>query len=295
MTKLITGKTGLMGLIGNPVEHSISPQMHNTMCEIMGIDSVYMPFHVKAGQLGAVVSAFRGLNISGFNVTIPYKTDIIEFLDEISNEAKIIGAVNTVHVSNGRLIGYNTDGQGFISSLGLQGVEIKGKDIVVIGAGGATRAIAYKMAKAEAKKMTILNRSIEKAKIICELIQANSLTEAVFNELRPNNISKYTKDADIIINSTPIGMYPKTNEMPVDNDDMFRNNPCVVDLIYNPIKTEFLKKAEKNGCMTINGLGMLIYQGIRAFEIWNNIQIEENVASVLISKFTQHFGLHEGF
>lgn len=289
MIDIITGKTQILGLIGNPVEHSISPQMHNTLCSQFKLNMVYLPFRVTSQDLPKVIDAFRCLEIRGFNVTIPHKVEIIKQLDTVSEEALLIGAVNTVHIKEGKLHGYNTDGQGFVRSLRDSGFSIKGVKAVILGAGGAARAVAVKLAYEGAQQIVILNRTLDKAKILSELINSKVKDVSTYDEMITGNVKKYTCDCDIIVNTTPIGMWPEADRNPIDTQEAFRNRPFVCDLIYNPTKTKLLGMAEENSCKTLNGLGMLVYQGVSAFEIWNEVNVPDSTTKQIIDQFNEYF------
>lgn len=278
----ITSKTCITGLVGNPVEHSVSPVFQNKLCERMNINSVYLPFKVEQGELAKVVGAFKVLNVKGFNVTIPYKTDILDLLDEVSDEALLMGAVNTVKIVENKLCGHNTDGLGFIRALESQGVQIKDKNVVVLGAGGAARAAVVKLAQKGAKRIAILNRTPEKAKALSDLVNQKLADVAENAELSDDSINKFATDCDILINTTSVGMWPDTNKCIVDSEKVFSNKPAVFDIIYNPYKTKFLSLAEKNACKIVNGLGMLVYQGICSFEIWYDVMVPNEIGIVLI-------------
>ena len=290
----ITGKTRIMGLIGNPVEHSISPQLHNNLCKHFDLNLAYLPFRVYSDDLFTVVEAFKALDVVGFNITIPHKVDIIKYLDNVSEEALIIGAVNTVRIKDKKLFGYNTDGQGFMRSLRDAGMDVKGLKVVILGAGGAARAVAVKLAQEGANSIVILNRSKEKARILTELVNNRVKEVAVFDEMTKDKLIGYTQDCNIIINTTSVGMWPEIDKSPIEMAEIFENRPFVCDLIYNPIKTKFLKNAEENSCKTLSGLGMLIYQGVSAFEIWNEINVPDNITKQMINKFVDFFKGNEG-
>jgi shikimate dehydrogenase len=279
----ITGKTQIIGLIGNPVEHSISPKLHNTLCKHFNLDMVYLPFQVLPKDIVKVIDAFRALNILGFNVTIPHKSEIVNLIDDISEEALLMGAVNTVKNVDGRLKGFNTDGEGFARGLKAEGIDVKGMKVVVLGAGGAARAVAIKLAQDGAEQIIILNRSQEKAQTLSNLINDKVKAISNYDELSEESLMRHSNNCDMIINTTPIGMWPHISQSPISNRYIFKNKPVVYDLIYNPIKTEFLRIAEQASCRTINGLGMLVYQGIYAFEIWNQISVPNSLTRKIIN------------
>ncbi|MDK2901453.1 MAG: shikimate dehydrogenase [Thermosediminibacterales bacterium] len=268
MNHNIMGTTKVVGIIGWPVEHSLSPVMHNNAFSYLGLDYCYVPFPVKPDYLHQAVNGIRALSIKGVNVTVPYKERILPLIDELSNEAAQIGAVNTILNENGRLKGYNTDGLGFYKALKAAGINPKDRRAILIGAGGAARAIGIYLALKGVGGIILTNRSQEKAgylkneinKIspgICEIIP--------FNE---NSIKKVLQKGDLLVNTTPLGMSPKIEDSPIKSADFFREDIVVFDIVYNPLETMFLKMAKQAGCCVIYGDEMLLYQGAAAFEIW---------------------------
>lgn len=262
-----TAKTKLFGLIGSPVSHSISPELHSYLAEKLGIDAAYLAFDVKKEDLKNVFGAFKTMNALGFNVTVPYKIDVIEYLDEIEDYAKNMNSVNTVVNKNGKWYGYNTDGDGFCHYLHIKGCEIKDKNILVIGAGGAALGICYKLAEYGANSITVTSRTKEKVNNILKMVKKYSNTD-VYDEIDEKG------EYDIIINATPLGMHPYEDKNPCTFMELISENTVCCDLIYNPAKTLFLKEAEKKGAKIINGLGMLIMQGILAFELFNDVKLD---------------------
>jgi shikimate dehydrogenase len=253
----ISGRTKITGLFGYPVEHTLSPAMHNAAFKALGLDYCYVPFPVHPDYLEGAVRAIRALNLSGVNVTVPHKEKVIKFLDEVNEEASFIGAVNTIVNSGGRLIGYNTDGRGFMQSLFEGGISIEDRDILIIGAGGASRAISYYLSQ---KTKTLYLYDIDKEKIE-KLVQD-------FKKIR-KNVSSIEDIASIerfhiIINATPLGL-KKEDPLPFDTV-LLRRGQTVCDLIYK--KTRLLEEVSKKGCATLNGMGMLLWQGVFAFELW---------------------------
>lgn len=286
--KGITGKTRLLGVIGNPIEHSISPQLHNTISMYLNEDLAYVPFRVEKNNLESAVRGLKSLNFVGFNVTIPYKSDIIKYIDVNTREALLIGAVNTVKNINGKLYGYNTDAEGFYKSFTREaGTDFKDKKVALIGAGGAARAIAVKIALQGASKIYILNRTISKAANIAEVVNNNIKCVAEYYQF-----DKYSenilKQCDVIINTTSLGMYPDVDISPVEDTFQFSSHQIVYDVIYNPSRTKFLFAAENRGCKTINGFGMLIYQGIYAYEIWTGLKLPDDLVNNLFNSFRNY-------
>lgn len=265
----IKGTTSLSGLIGYPVKHSKSPQMHNTAFEALGLDYVYLAFEVQEGNLKKAVEAMKTLNAIGFNVTMPYKTKVLEYLDDISEEARIIGSVNTVKNENGRLTGYNTDGIGFIKSLEEKGVNYVGEKIVIVGAGGAARAIATQLAFDGVAEIVLFNRTLSKAEEIVKSINMNiSTCRSRALGMDESVLRKEIEDAAILINCTSIGMLPEIDKSIISSPEVLHKDLFVADIIYEPNKTKLLKFAEKAGCKYMNGLMMVIWQGALAFKIW---------------------------
>lgn len=275
----ITGKTGLIGLIGNPVEHSVSPQLHNTISRLLGKNLVYIPMKVERDRLENAVKGLAAINMVGFNVTIPYKQDVMKYLDEVSKEAAIIGAVNTVKIIDGKLHGYNTDCEGFLRSFREEtGAGFRGARVLIIGAGGASRAIAVSVAMDGAEGVCIVNRTPSKAIELVNLLNSNfgDIAYAVgFEKITGQGM---LGNFDVIINTTSLGMYPETEASPLDRSVKLKGNQIVYDIIYNPLKTKLLEHAESFGCKAVNGLGMLLYQGISAYELWTGEKVLEAAA-----------------
>jgi len=271
-TEVISGKTRLCGIIGDPIEHTMSPVMHNAAFREMGLDYLYVPFKVKQGELAKAMEGVRALNIKGLNVTIPHKVAVIQFLDELDSLAEKIGAVNTIVNDDGVLTGYNTDGAGFLQALLERRIEPQGKNIVILGAGGAARAISFFLADRSAH-LVILNRLLELdwAKELASRISQIFTQEVEALELNKENLTDALRKADILVNATSVGMTPHIDQTLVTSD-LLKPELIVVDIIYNPIKTRLLKEAEAAGAKTINGLDMLVWQGALAFEKWTGVK-----------------------
>ncbi|MBW9220724.1 shikimate dehydrogenase [Methanothermococcus sp. SCGC AD-155-M21] len=263
---MIDSKTKLLGLIGHPVEHSLSPIMHNEALRHRNLNYVYLAFDVHPNSLKHVVNGAKALGtFSGFNVTVPHKVEIIKYLDEIDNEAQLIGAVNTVKIKDNKAIGYNTDGLGVRMSLEEETGRVKGKNILIIGAGGAARAVSFELAKDNT--ITIVNRTVENAKTL-----AKDISKKLNKNIGYGGLNIDIEDYNIIIHTTPVGMYPNINTKPIIDVDKINKDMVVMDLIYNPRETVLLKESRNRAAKTINGLGMLVYQGAIAFEIWTGIK-----------------------
>lgn len=266
--RTISGKTGLCGLIGDPVEHSMSPVMHNAAFREAGIDYLYVPFRVKKEELGKAIEGMRALNIKGLNVTIPHKVAVLQFMDKLDHLAEKIGAVNTIVNDGGVLTGYNTDATGFLQALLERGVEPEGKSIVILGAGGASRAISFMLADRGAR-LVILNRLLELdwAEELANRISQTFSKEVDALELNRENLAGVLGKAEILVNTTSVGMSPDAGQTPVDSD-LLTPGLLVYDIVYNPIKTRLLREAAAAGAKTIGGLDMLVWQGALAFEKW---------------------------
>ena len=262
----IDWNTDVYCLIGNPISKSLSPKIHNYIFSLNNNNSVYLAFKVEE-NLETVIDSFKELNIKGFNVTIPYKVEIMKYLDEIEEDAKALGAVNTVKIVNGKLVGYNTDGIGLIKSLKNEGIKIENKKFLILGAGGASQAISKKLAMEGAKKIVILNRTVEKAISLEKSIKNMFKKVDVYSDSL-DNVCRYL-ETDLVINCTSIGMYPNESLSPVDST-IFNKNTVICDIIYKPIETKFLRDAKQNNAKTIGGLSMLINQAILSQQIWSN-------------------------
>ncbi|HEX2926379.1 MAG TPA: shikimate dehydrogenase [Ruminiclostridium sp.] len=281
----VNGKTELYALLGNPVEHTKSPFIHNTLFKENNINAIYIPVQANKEDLGKAVNGFRAQNFSGFNVTVPYKKDIIQYLDDISTDALLMGAINTVENQNGRFIGYNTDADGFVRDFcdGF-GTTFKGKRVMLLGAGGTARAIAVKLAAEGIEHLVIANRTESNAQNIANLVNNNygNIVSTINSE--PDLLNSEMQNSQVVINTTPAGMSTYLDSTPFDFDFKFSCSQLVYDVIYVPKKTKFLKQAEKAGCKLRNGFGMLINQGISSFEIWTGTQVSKTQADELLKK-----------
>ncbi len=287
----ISGKTKVVGVIGNPIEHTISPQLHNTLNLALTVDMVYVPLKVGKSDLENAIKGLKALNFAGFNVTVPFKRDVIRYLDEVSKDALLMGAVNTVKLEGGKLCGFNTDAEGFLRSFEEEtGLRVKGLRVSIIGAGGTSRAIAVRLAMEGVSKLYILNRTLNKASDVCKVINESfDLAAEAFPSDNPG-VEDILLESDVIINTTSVGMFPNPDEYPLPWEIAFRESQVVCDVIYNPVKTRFLSAAEQKGCKTINGLGMLIYQGIAAYEAWTGVQVPQDLAGELKDKLNTLIG-----
>ena len=278
----ITGHTRLLALFGSPVEHSGSPAMYNYSFARLGIDYVYVAIDVDREGLKEAVSAARLYNMRGFNLTMPCKNDIISYIDELSPAARLIGAVNTVVNENGRLIGYNTDGVGFIKNLEAHKITIKNKKFVVAGAGGAATAIIVQLALDGAVEISIFNKKSVSFNRMLETIERikKEVPNIVINIYDILDEAKFTsaiKKTDIFVNATVVGMKPLDNETVVKDISAFHKKLVVADVVYNPIETKLLREAGEAGCTCIDGKGMLLWQGVYAFKLYTgkDMPVEE--------------------
>ena len=261
----IDGHTQVYGIFGNPIEHSLSPTLHNPVFKKLGMNAVYLPFKIAPESLGLAFEGMRSLGIRGVNITIPFKEDALNYLDEIPEDMdRLTGAVNTVVQKDGQLLGYNTDGPGFITALKDElSFKPEGKDILIVGAGGAARGVLFALARAGVERIFILNRTHDRAQGLAEYAaQYFSETEIVSvssaSELPP-------KSLDLVVNATSCGM--KGNQLPLEWNEI-KQPKAAYDLVYTPRETPWLKQAKKLGISCANGLGMLTEQAALSFELW---------------------------
>ena len=276
MKKEINGKTKIIGLIGENIENSFSPFIHNQIIIKYSLNFCYLPFQVAETDLNKAIQGIKALNIKGVNVTFPYKEKVIEFLDEVKESARRIGAVNTIVNNKGNLTGYNTDLIGFKKSLqDNKKFVIKEKNAVILGAGGAARGVIYTLLEEGIEEISIFNRTLEKAKKIKQdfspFFPQSSINIFSFEQ---KNLKDKIKEANLLVNATSIGMASQIDNTPLPDKKLFHPNLLVYDLIYHPAKTLFLEQAERAGAKIINGLPMLIYQGIESFYLWTGLKPE---------------------
>ena len=269
----ITGHTQLTGLLGSPVAHSLSPRMHNTAFRLLGLDYVYLCFEVTEKTLPEAVNGLKACGIRGFNLTMPNKNRMLDLLDECTPAARLVGAVNTVLQENGRLIGYNTDGVGFLRSLREAGTDIRGKKVVLLGAGGAASAIAAQAALDGAAELTVFlrpnSRFYERTeRLAASLNQETACSTCCCDIGDAAYLRGLLETADVLVNATPVGMEPETDQCLIPDQSWLPSSLTVADIIYHPRKTKLLELAEQAGCRICPGLGMLLYQGAEAFRIW---------------------------
>ena len=257
----VNGKTKITGIFGYPIEHTLSPLMHNTAFKDLMLDNCYVPFLVNPADLTNAVQSIKALNMLGVNITVPHKENVMPLLDNIDKEAAFIGAVNTITNVDGKLTGYNTDGRGFMSSLEEEGVSVEGKEVLIVGTGGACRAVSYYLSE-KASKLSLFDIDRQKAEKL-----SNDLKEIRDNIHLLDNIED-AGSPDMIINATPLGMRPE-DPSPIAPEQI-RSGMVVYDLVYK--NTALLQEAVRKGAKAINGSGMLLWQAVLAFELWTGVK-----------------------
>ncbi|OYT70156.1 MAG: shikimate dehydrogenase [Armatimonadetes bacterium JP3_11] len=253
--------TQLAGVLGYPVRHSLSPAMHNAALRALGLNWVYLAFEVPPETLPQAIAGMRGLRIQGLNLTIPHKEAVIPLLDHLTDAAQQMGAVNTLFWEGERLVGDNTDAEGFLRALHEAGIEPAGQTVLILGAGGAARAVAYALHKQECR-LWIANRTPERAAVLAQAFQATPIA------MTPDALRPLIPQLDGIVNCTSLGMTPNTDSSPPMDWEALPDTAWACDLVYRPLHTRFLQDAQKRGIRTIDGLGMLIHQGALALERW---------------------------
>jgi shikimate dehydrogenase len=287
----INGKTRLCGLIGNPVEHTLSPIIHNNLAELFGHNLVYVPFLVKDEIAEAIKGAYA-LNILGMNVTVPHKSNVIPFLKEIDPLAEAIGAVNTLVRVEGGYRGYNTDMTGLLRAMYADKIKIKEQEIIILGAGGAARAVAYLCVNEGAGKIYLLNRSLDKAQAVAEEVNSHFGK----NTIVAMPIADYDKLPDrkfLAIQGTSVGLSPNDEDVVIADEAFYRKIHTGYDLIYKPFETKFMRLVRANGGKAYNGLKMLLYQGVIAYELWSEVEVSQEVAMQIYQKMKEAIGIYE--
>ena len=262
----INSNTKTICLLGHPIKQSFSPNLHNYLFEKYEKNNVYICYDVKSEDLEKSIEGIKSLGICGCNVTIPHKVDIIKYIDDLDEDAKLIGAINTIKNEGGKLVGYNTDGIGFVKSILDKGYKLKNKKVMILGAGGACRSIAIELAK-KVKSIEIRNRSLEKANEIKNIIINKFDVKVECSDVAVKQVD--LENIDIIINTTPIGM--ESEKCPID-ENIRAKDILVCDIVYKPHDTKFLRWAQSNNLDIIHGIDMLINQALHAFYIWTNIK-----------------------
>lgn len=278
--------TLLIGLLGHPIKHTYSPFIHNVAIEMKNLDYIYLPFDVPPASLRNALRGMIALNIKGFNITIPHKENIIQYLNNVSEEASIIGSVNTVVNDLGKLNGYNTDVDGILATIMPYKNEINGSQVSVVGSGGAARAVIYTLIRHfKPKTIYIVNRTEQRADSLKSYYSAKmKYTSIKTHELFPPDLVKVFNDSKLIVNATSIGMYPDTDDAITTLSDSFTKDQLIFDLIYNPPETKLLQIASSQGAIVLDGLKMLIHQAAKSFELWTGegIPVEELHRSLMM-------------
>ncbi len=274
-SKKLNSSTEVIGVIGHPIRHSFSPLMHNTAFILTGLNYVYLAFDVHSTYLKAALKSMNALGIKGFNVTVPHKEKIYQYLENVSDEASVIGAVNTIVNDGGKLFGYNTDVMGIMATLAPYKDEIADSEVSVIGAGGAARSVIYTLIQNfKVGKINLINRTVQRTETLRDFFSQKMHFESFGTyELFPPDLTKTLSGSKLIINTTSIGMNPNADDSPTTIEESFNENQIVFDVIYTPLKTKLLSIAESKGARTINGLTMFVEQGAKAFELWTGLEM----------------------
>jgi shikimate dehydrogenase len=262
-------QTKQVGLIGWPIKHSLSPAMHNAAFAELGLDWTYVLIPTPPGQLTQALGELLAQDFVGSNVTMPHKRAVIPHLDELSDAARLIGAVNTIHIRDGKLCGENTDAIGFLNALKEGGYDPKDMRVAMLGAGGAARAALFSLLQAGAGRVTVINRTVERAAaLVDDLAQVFPASRLSFEPLNAETLAALDGQVDLVVNSTSVGMLPQSDASPWPAEVAIPTGAIFYDIVYYPVQTLFLRRAQEAGQKTVNGLGMVVHQGAVAFEIW---------------------------
>mgnify|MGYP006283559009 CR=1 FL=1 len=290
MIREINAETGLLGLIGNPVSHSLSPLMHNWVLKKIGLNYRYLAFQVEDDEVNTAIRGAQSLGCTGLNVTVPYKERVAKSLDDTDRPGKVTGAINTLlFTDEGEIKGYNTDVLGFVESLEIRNYEIRAKKCFVFGAGGAAKAVVYALSEEKADRIFLSNRTYSKAKKVARFARSS----LGFSDIHPlpleTEIGDKIAESDLIINTTSVGMSPEIDQSIWEDESVFGSSQLVYDLVYNPPKTQFLKLAENQGAEIVSGLDMLIFQGLSSLRYWTGEEvIQPEIVNPLREVLTQH-------
>lgn len=282
----ISAHTKILGIIGHPIEHSMSPVMHNPALEELALDYVYVAFNVPPENLKSAIDGLRALDIKGINVTIPHKENVIQYLDEVDPVAEKMGAINTIKNENGILKAMNTDAAGAKKSLLDAGCEIKNKKILFLGSGGAARSIAYLLSE-EAEQIVLTDIVEEKAVNVANEIKKNMDKDISGKKAENVILKEELQNTNILVNATPIGMHPKMDASPIPAE-LLHEDLFVFDVIYNPMETKLMRLAKEKGCKVLSGLNMLVNQGVIAFEWWTG---KTPNANLMKTKIIDYLGI----
>ncbi len=286
MKNRLTAHTKILCILGHPITHSMSPLMHNIALQDLDLDYAYIAFDVAPSNLKGAIKGLKALNVRGINVTIPYKEKVMPYLDRIDSLAEKIGAVNTIKLDDDLFLGKNTDAEGAIQAINNAGINFSGKDVLLIGSGGAAKAISYALIQ-NVNKLTILNKTEQNAVKLANRLKKDFKTTIWAGKLNKKILGIEIETADILINATPVGMYPYINESVVPKE-ILHKDLFVFDLLYNPLETRLIKDAKEIGCKTLNGLEMLVNQGALAFKWWTNKTPNKDLMKKIISENLVH-------
>ena len=284
----INGRTSVCGLIGHPVEHTLSPVIHNTLASLLGHDLVYVPFPVEPGRVADAIKGADALQVLGLNVTVPYKSAVLDLLAEIDTLAGNIGAVSTLVRTKSGYKGYNTDMEGLYRAMQIEGIKIEKERIILLGAGGAARAVAHLCALKGADTVYMLNRTLDKAEQVAEEVNGVAGRQVVC----PMLLQEYTRIPDgqyLAVQGTSVGLAPHDDRVVISDPAFYEKIHTGFDLIYNPWETRFMQLVTAHGGRAYNGLKMLLYQGIIAYELWNDVQVKEQDAQIIYERLETQF------
>lgn len=288
----INGATKVCGLLAYPVEHSVSPTIHNYLAKKLGINLCYVPLPVKDGNIQTAISGAHSMGFFGMNVSVPYKEKVFSSLPEIDELAQKIGAVNTLVSCTGGFKGYNTDMPGLMRAFESDGIVVEGRAVVLLGAGGAARAAAYLCGEMKASTLYIVNRTLEKAEQLSQELmkeypqmKVTALLLKDYDKIKENNL--------LAIQCTNIGLYPDMEKAVIEDEAFYQKVETAYDLIFNPSETKFMKLAKMQGATCYHGLKMLLYQGVIAFELWNQVSVPEKLAMKTYEKMKEALGIDE--
>ncbi len=285
----INGRTRICGLMANPVGHTLSPLIHNTLAERTGINMAYVPFQPEKSGLDVAVKGAYELNVLGLNVSVPYKVQVMQSLVSIDSVAEAIGAVNTLVRIEGGYRGYNTDITGLKRAMEVEGIQIKGRQVVILGAGGVAQTTAHLCAGEGADRIWILNRTYENAAALAKRIENGYHAECV--ALRTEDYRKLSADRYLVIQTTNVGMYPNVEHAVIEEKEFYQMVETAYDLVYTPFETTFMRYARSCGAEAYNGLRMLLYQGICAYELWNQTAVSEEIAEEIYVLLKKELGV----
>jgi shikimate dehydrogenase len=265
---MISAKSRLCAVIGDPVEHSMSPQIHNSAFQACGINMVYVAFHVVRGDIGRALEGVRSLGIRGLSVTIPHKVDIIPYLDEVDEVSRHVGSVNTVVNEGDRLVGYSTDGPGALRALSAEGADTTGRRILLLGSGGAARAVAFSLSTSAAPtELRILGIEKEELEQLGTDLSDKTQIEPITQSLTAENLEAAMAETEVVIQATPIGMTPQVDQTLIPSH-LIKENQVIFDIVYTPLETRLIQDAKAAGALTVLGLGMFVHQAAIQFELW---------------------------